>query len=370
MRPFIACLLALVVCGAFLGLGAQAGRKTFDIYSIDVEGGGATLFVSPSGESLLIDTGYQSNGRDADRIVAAAKDAGLTQIDHLITSHYHGDHMGGLAELAARFPIKHLIDHGANSTPQSSGTSFIQGYLELSGRLAHTAVKAGDKIPITGLDWLVVSSDGKLLSKALPGAGKPNPACASFQKQEETNFEDFHAVGSVVSFGKFRIAHLADLTVNYEFQLMCPNNPIGTVDVWIVSNHGQIRSGSAVLAHGLQPRVAIMNNAARKGGVPDVMKILYTIPGLEDLWQLHFSLLGGQEYAVPGMFIANTLDEQPATVTIAPMAPPPPGSAAPPPPPHNGPAYWFKVSAQQDGTFTVTNSRNGFSKTYRARSGS
>ena len=144
MHPFIAFLLVLAVCGAFL---VAQGPKTFDIYSIDVEGGGATLFVSPSGESLLVDSGYQSNGRDADRIVAAARDAGLTQIDHLITSHYHGDHMGGLAELVGRFPIKHLIDHGANSTPQSSGTSFIQGYLELSGKLAHTAVKAGDKIP-------------------------------------------------------------------------------------------------------------------------------------------------------------------------------------------------------------------------------
>ena len=140
MRPFLAFLIVLVVCLA--SLGAQA-RKTFDIYSIDVEGGGATLFVSPSGQSLLIDSGYQSNGRDAERIMAAAKDAGLTQIDHLITSHYHGDHMGGLAELVARFPVKHLIDHGENSTPQSSGTGFIQGYMDLAAKLPRTSVKAG-----------------------------------------------------------------------------------------------------------------------------------------------------------------------------------------------------------------------------------
>ena len=366
MRRLAACLFVLA---AFTASVAVQGRKTLDIYSIDVEGGGATLFVSPSGASALVDTGYQSNGRDADRIVAAAKDAGLAQIDYVITSHYHGDHMGGLAELASRFPIKHLVDHGPNSTPQSSGTAFIQGYLELAGKLPRTSVKAGDKISIAGLDWLVVASDGTLLSKPLPGAGRPNPACAGFQKQEETNFEDFHSVGSIVSFGKFRIAHLADLTVNYEFQLMCPNNLLGTVDAWIVSNHGQPRSGSAVLAHGLQPRVAIMNNAARKGGVPDVMKIVYAIPGLEDLWQLHFSLLGGQAYAVPGMFIASTLDEQPETVPVAPMAPAPPGGTLPPPPAHNGRAFWIKVSAQQDGTFTVVNSRNGFGKTYRASSG-
>jgi competence protein ComEC len=367
MRALLTFFVALGLYGAFV---SAQGSKTFDIYSIDVEGGGATLFVSPSGQSLLVDTGYQSNGRDAERIMAAARDAGVTQIDHLITSHYHGDHMGGLAELAARFPIRHLIDHGENSTPQSSGTTFIEGYMQLAGKLRRTSVKAGDKIPFTGVDWLIVSSDGTLLSKPLPGAGQPNAACASFQKQEETNFEDFHAVGSVASFGKFRIAHLADLTVNYEYKMMCPNNPIGTVDAWIVSNHGQPRSGSAVLAHGLQPRVAIMNNSARKGGGPDVMKILYTIPRLEDLWQLHFSLLGGQEYAVPGLFIANGIDNQPDTVPIAPMTPPAAGATAPPPPPHTGPAYWIKVSAQQDGTFTVTNSRNGFTKTYRADSGS
>jgi competence protein ComEC len=361
MRRVAAFLFIAAACGTMLA--AQAG-KTFDIYSIDVEGGGATLFVSPSGQSLLVDTGYQSNGRDAERIMAAAKDAGVTQIDHLITTHFHGDHMGGLAELAARFPIKHLIDHGENSTPQSSGTGFIQGYMELAAKVPRTSVKPGDKVALPGVDWVIVASDGKLLTKPLPGGGRPNPACATFQKQEETNFEDFHSVASVVSFGRFRIAHMGDLTVNYEYQLMCPNNPLGTVDVWVVSNHGQPRSGSAVLAHALQPRVALMNNAARKGGVPEVMKIVYGIPRLEDVWQQHFSILGGQEYAVPGLFIANTLDEQPDALPIAPMTPPAPGTTAPPAPAHSGPAYWIKVSARQDGTFTVTNSRNGFTKNY------
>lgn len=358
-------LVWLAVSAAIAAVSAQRG-PTFDVYSIDVEGGGATLFVSPAGESVLIDTGYQSNGRDAERIIAAAKDAGLTQIDHLITSHYHGDHMGGFAELVARFPVKHFVDHGENSTPQSSGTPFIQGYLDYTRTRPRTAAAAGARLPVRGIDWRFVSSDGRLLTRALPGAGQPNPACANFPKQEETNFEDFHSVGSVVSYGKFRIAHLADLTVNYEFQLMCPQNRIGTVDAWIVSNHGQVRSGSAVLAHGLRPRVAIMNNAARKGGVPDTMKILYTIPGLEDLWQQHFSQLGGQEYARPGLFIANGLDDQPAVVDVAPAPAPQPGAAPVPAPAHNGRAFWIKLSARQDGTFTVTNARNGFTKTYRA----
>ena len=367
MRRSLLFLVAVTVSAALL---AAQGRKTLDIYSIDVEGGGATLFVSPSGESVLVDSGNPSNGRDAERIVAAARDAGLTQIDHLITSHFHGDHMGGLPELADRFPIRDFIDHGQNvQLPTAEPMLTVwRRYGELYGKAKHTVVKPSDKVSIAGVDWLIVASDGNIIPKPLSGAGKPNPECASFQKQEETNFEDYHAVGSLVSFGKFRILHMADFTVNYEFQLMCPNNRIGTVDVWIVSNHGQPRSGSAVLAHAIQPRVAVMNNGVRKGGPPEVMRIIRSIPGLEDLWQAHFSLLSGQEYSAPGMFISNTLDDQPATVAVAPMPPPQPGGGAPPPPAHNGTAYWIKVSAQQDGTFTVTNSRNGFSKIYRVRS--
>jgi hypothetical protein len=107
-----------------------------------------------------------------------------------------------------------------------------------------------------------------------------------------------------------------------------------------------------------------MNNGTRKGGQPDAMKVLLNSPGLQDLWQVHFSLLGGQEYTVPGMFIANAYDNQQPAVPVAPITLPPPGTEAPPPPPHNGPAYWIKVSAQTDGTFTITNARNGFSKKY------
>ncbi len=154
------------------------------------------------------------------------------------------------------------------------------------------------------------------------------------------------SVGSLVTFGKFRAVHLGDLTWNKEFDLMCPNNRIGTVDVLLGLHHGQAISNSEVLVHALRPRVAIMNNGTRKGGQPDVMKMLHSSPGLEDLWQMHFSLLSGQEYTVPGMFIANTLDEPPAAMPVAPMPAPPPGPGAPPPPAHNGTAYWIKVSAQ------------------------
>jgi len=110
--------------------------------------------------------------------------------------------------------------------------------------------------------------------------------------------------------------------------------------------------------------VAIMNNGIRKGGQPEVMKIIHRAPGLEDLWQLHYSMLSGQEYTVPGMFIANLTDEPLAAMPVAPIAAPP-GPGAPPAPLHNGTANWIKVSAQPDGSFMVTNGRNGFNKTYR-----
>jgi hypothetical protein len=167
-----------------------------------------------------------------------------------------------------------------------------------------------------------------------------------------------------ITFGKFRTVHLGDLTKNKEFELMCPTNRLGTVDLFLGLHHGVDSSNSEVMIHATRPRVAIMNNGTRKGGPPDVMKVLFSSPGLEDLWQMHFSQLGGQEYTVPGMFIANLNDQPLTAMPVAPIAAPAPGPNTPPPPAHNGPAYWFKVQARTDGTFTVTNTRNGFSKTY------
>ena len=171
----------------------------------------------------------------------------------------------------------------------------------------------------------------------------------------------------MITFGRFRAVHLGDLTWNKEGDLMCPQNRIGTADLFIVSHHGQPISNAPVLAHAIRPRVAIMNNGTRKGGQPPAMQVLHGTPGLEDLWQIHFSLLSGQEFTVPGMFIANVVDENQAAMPIAAMTPPPGGPGAPPPPAHNGPAYWIKVSAMEDGSFTVMNQRNGFSKRYGTR---
>jgi competence protein ComEC len=358
MRFFLALFLAVPAFSAAL-----------DVYVIDVEGGNATLFVWPSHESLLIDTGNAGAAapRDAGRILEAAKDAGLQQIDHLITTHWHGDHFGGMAELAAKIPIREFIDHGPNTQPGELADNFLRTtYPQLYASAKHTVAKPGDKISIAGGDVRVVASAGQVIKTSLPGAGMPNPYCANF-KPGDSNAEDPQSVGVVVAFGKFRTIHLGDLTKNKEFELMCPNNRIGTVDVLLGLHHGQASSNSEVMVHALHPRVAIMNNGTRKGGEPDVMKTVHSSPGLEDLWQLHFSVLSGQEYTVPGMFIANTTDDQQPAMPVAPIPAPAPGPGAPPPPAHNGVAYWIKLSAQQDGSFTVTNARNGFSKTYAAK---
>ena len=372
--------LLLVPGAATSPVAQQRSSKTLEIYVVDVEGGNATLFVAPSGESLLVDSGNggpQGQGlanavRDAGRIMAAARDAGITQIDQLITTHWHSDHFGGMAELASRMPIRHFIDHGANASDdfaRAGADEFLQKtYPQLYATATRTIVQPGDHVPVSGLDVLVLTSAGRTITTALPGAGRMNSYCSSF-RPGQNNAEDPLSVGILVSFGMFRAVHLGDLTKNKEFELMRPANRIGTVQVMLGLHHGVDSSNSEVIVHALHPRVAIMNNGTRKGGQPEVMKTLHSSPGLEDLWQMHFSELSGQEYTVPGMFIANLSDDRVAAMPVAPASAPEAGAAAPPAPVHNGPAFWIKVSARDDGSFVVTNGRNGFSKTYdRSRS--
>ena len=344
--------LLVVVAAAFSISVLVAQSKTLDIYVLDVEGGNATLFVTPSREAVLIDTGNggPAAARDADRIMAAVKDAGIAQIDALVTSHWHGDHMGAMAELAGRVPIRHYIDHGANVQPSEAVDTFLQNvYPRLIAQARHTAVKAGDVLPLKGIEWRFVTSAREVVKTPLPGAGRPNPHCAGFKPhtvnpvsgQPVGNTEDEHSVGSHVTFGKFRALYLADFPWNKEFELMCPDNRLGTVEFLLVSRHGQHSSNSEALVHAVRPRAAAINNGIRKGGQPETMRVLHSSPGLEDLWQVHVAQLSGAEHAVPGVFVANIVDD-----------------------PEHRPAHWIKVSARIDGSFTVTNSRNGFTKTY------
>jgi hypothetical protein len=319
---------------------------------------------------LLIDTGNggAAAGRDGDRILAAAKDAGLTQIDNLITTHYHGDHFGAMENVAGRIPVRHFVDHGANVQAAANTDAFLQNvYPNLYANARHTVAKPGDRIELKGVDARIVASAGQFIGTAVPGGGSKNPYCAAYKAKDPDPSENAQSVGTHFTFGRFRTVHLGDLTWNKEFELMCPSNRLGAVDLFIVSHHGQAISNSEVLVHALSPRVAIMNNGTRKGGQPDAMKVLFSSPGLEDLWQIHFSQLSGQEYTVPGLFIANNTDEALTTMPVAAITAPPPGPGAAPPPAHNGTAYWIKVAAREDGSFSVTNTRNGFSKTYAAR---
>jgi len=403
---------------SMVGTAQNRAPKTFDIYFIDVEGGHSTLYVSPSGETLLEDTGSPGM-RDPDRIMEVLNAAGVKQIDHLIVTHYHSDHVGGLEELAKRIPIKQFIDHGATIEPREQVAGFQKMYADLYAKAQHTVVKPGDKIPFAGVDATVVTSATQVIKTPLPGGGIPNPACADFKPRDESRVDPENplSVGVVYTFGKFRTINLGDFTWNIEQTLMCPTNPIGHVDLYITSHHGIDQSGSAALVHGLQPRVAVMHNSLGKGGAIQTMNVLHTSPGLEDIWQLHWANAAGLEQNSPGLYIANI--EDPANVAaiitrvpgggrqgagpgpgMAPGGPPPAVTAATPPPAgvpgapvaagapatpgapppggrgggfgggrggHTGPAFWIKVSAQADGSFTVTNTRNNFSKTYDAR---
>jgi len=311
------------------------------VYAIDVEGGKSTLYVSPSGESMLVDTGYGDfNNRDADRIAAAAQAAGVKQIDYLVITHYHGDHVGGVAQIAAKLPIRAFFDHGKMyGTVNPDAKAGYDKYVALRAKAPHTVVKPGDTVPIKGIQVEVVTAGGVAIAKALPGAGQPNPLCASYKALDQDGGENAHSIGMLIAYGNFRLADLGDLFWNQEHDLACPSNKLGVVEVYMTTHHGTETSGSPQMVDALHPKVAIMNNGADKGGSVEAWQTIHDSPGLVDLWQLHFSNEGGKAHNAPEAFIAN------------------PGE------PCRG--NWIELTAKKDGTFTVVNGRNGFQKTYR-----
>lgn len=347
------------------GASSRASAKALDIYIVDTEGGKATLFVTPSGETLLVDTG-NPGARDLDRIMEVLGVAGVTKLDYLISTHYHTDHVGGLTALAQRIPIAHFMDHGANVESPEAIQGFRAAYEAIYARAKHTVLKPGDRVPLKGLEWRIVTSAGKAITTPLAGGGQANAAaCADFQRKPEPSTPDDNAqsVGSVIGFGRLRILDLGDLLWNNEFDLVCPRNLVGAVDLYLVTHHGLDRSGSPALVHAVRPRVAVMSNGTRKGGAIATYQTLRSSPGLEDVWTSHWSYAGGIEHNSPGVFIANV----DSMATIASIVNPAPGAPAGRGDPAHAPAYWIKISARSDGTFTVTNARNGFSKTYVKR---
>jgi beta-lactamase superfamily II metal-dependent hydrolase len=347
---------------------AQTG-KTLEIYNIDTEGGQATLYVAPSGQTLLVDAG-NAGERDLNRILEVLKTAGVKQIDHFWLTHYHGDHYGSLIDISKQIPIKHLYDHGPSIEGERPNIiKFQAAYAEFYKSIPRTIVKPGDKMPLAGVDVTTVMSDSVPLKTPIakaPGAGRPNPLCAEHKPRDESKVDpdNHHSAGFVMNYGAFRTINLGDLTWSREFMLMCPNNPVGTVDLYLTNHHGLDQSNAPALVHALRPRVAIMNNGTRKGGAVQTFQTLETSPGLEDVWTLHWSYAGGIEHNTAGVMIANVDEREQLAAVISGAATPPagPGGMA-----AHTPAHYIKVSARTDGSFTVTNSRNGYSKTYDAR---
>lgn len=333
--------MRLLRCAALLVAAAATmpAAKNLEIYFIDVEGGQATLFAPPGGDSLLIDTGWGGfNRRDADRIAAAAKAAGVKRIDYLLITHFHTDHVGGVAQLSEKLPIRNFVDHGANIETGKAADVLFNTYKDYRAKGNHIQVKPGDKIPVKGLDVTVVSAGGETIAAALPGAGRPNPECAGFKKMDPDKSENAQSVGVLIQFGDFRLADLGDLTWNKEFDLVCPANKLGKVDAFVVSHHGTNTSDSPQLVRALSPRAAIEENGAKKGGSAEVWRTLKETPGLQDTWQLHFAVAGGKENNPADPFIAN-VDEICE-------------------------GKWLRMTAMRDGAFTLENSRNKYQKTY------
>lgn len=310
---------------------------------MDVEGGQATLIVTPAGQSVLIDAGWPDNNfRDANRIAAAAKLAHVKKIDYFILTHYHEDHVGGVPQIAAKLPIGTFIDHGPNREQGNKRQQrLVDAYNQAIAGSQHIVAKVGEKLPIKGADVTVVSADGNVLESPLPGAGQQNSYCASTPDKEKDATENARSLGTYWQVGQFRMIDLGDLTWNKEKELMCPVNRLGKVDVYVVSHHGIDWSNSPALIDAIAPKVAIMDNGAKKGGSPSTYDTLKGAPGIQAIWQLHFAEAGGKEHNPPDSFIAN-IDEADT-------------------------GFYLKLTAHPDGSFEVYDPRNKMTKSYTAQ---
>lgn len=336
-------LRSAFVCVLFPALLSSARTTkpegSLQIYFIDVEGGQSTLVVSPTGQSLLIDAGWPGNdGRDADRIVAAAHRAGVKQIDYLLITHYHRDHVGGVPQLADGIKIGTFLDHGPNLEDSEVTRTDYAAYEKAIAGHAHVVVKPGWGVPIKGIEVHVLTAAGDHISEPLPGAGEANPYCASEPKAPVDNSENARSVGVLITYGKFRFLDLGDLTKKKELEIACPNNMIGTVDLFLATHHGLDQSNAKALDWALHPRVTIINNGPRKGNSPAAWQIMHDSPGLEDLWQLHYAEQSDRDHNVADDHIANVKE--------------------------NCEGKDLKVVAEADGSFALTNSRTGQEKTY------
>jgi len=356
LRSRLFLLLAAVLLAPAGGVNTQS--RNLDIYWIDVEGGAATLVVSPSGESLLVDAGYPVDDRDAKRIYAVTQLAGLKKLDAFVLSHYHGDHVGGLPALAKMIPIDRFYDHG--DTVEEVDRPRLDLYKSVAGS-KRTIVKPGDVIPMKGVRVDVVASDAKFIAKPINGGG-PNTLCASAERRAAVTPENGRTIGALFTYGSFTFLNLTDLDWFNEMELVCPVNKVGVVTIWQADRHGNLwGAGAPALLNAIKPQVIVVNNGPRKGlGQPEAAVKSITnpgevdlspsyayqkiakLPGVQDIWQGHLSL-AAKDHNTAENLIANF--EETAECK----------------------GNWIKASVEPSGRFTMTNGRNGFSKTYAAR---
>lgn len=345
MRVLTACL------GLFLVLPFVSAQvsDTLDIWVIDVEGGKAVIARNPSGEVMMIDGGMPpipgraTGDRDLNRVAAAAKLAGVTAFDVYLVTHYDVDHSGNVPNIAGRFPTKLFVDHGPwldNPTLGAMNRSAGDAYLAFVAGKQRLSVKPGDVIPFKDVQITVLTSNEAVIQRPPAGVAKPNPACPAELPPASRGDDNAASIGTLWEFGRFRMADFADLLQWVEMKLMCPRNPIGTVDLLMGSHHGMPASSSPALVHALGAKATITNNGERKGIAPDVVRTLRGTPGGTDIWQLHYSTMAGPELNAPEEYIANMKQQ-------------------------DCQGFAIKVSARRDGSFTVTNLRNNFSKTYK-----
>ncbi len=374
-------ILAAALLTTALTVPALAAEGTLKVVSIDVEGGGGTLFVTPEGKSLLIDTGWPSGygllpspdgaKNSADRIAAAAKKLGLSKIDYLIITHYHMDHVGGVVDLVKRIPVDTFIDHGPNvehlppgvkDDPQLPGGApdiLYPKYLDVIKGHNHIVAKPGQVIRIGSMTDTIVSSNGVTMSKPMPGAGAPNPACNTAEAKSEKDLggeENRRSVASLLTFSKVKIAMFGDLSWDKERELSCPNGKLGHVNLLIVTQHGSKISSNPASIADMRPDVALMGSGGKKGGDEEAIKTIKSSPGLMGFWQTHESF-AHPEWDGDKNMIANL---NPPASAVAAQA-----KSLFSAPPDQGHAIHAEITP--DGKITMTNDRNGYSKTYTVK---
>jgi competence protein ComEC len=333
----------LLLCAAAVPLSLVAA-DSLDIYFIDVEGGASTLVVTPSGETVLMDAGYAGfDERDAKRIHhVLTQEAKASKIDYFLASHYHGDHVGGLPALAKLVPIDHFIDHGDSVDKDGErGNRLWEGYLQLAGG-KRRVVKPGDTLPLRGVELVIVASHSEFIDSPIQGDGA-NSHCEGFKPKPEDTGENGKSLGYVLRTGEFEFVNLGDLSWNYQYEMACPTNLLGEVDLYQVTHHGVRDDAVPQQVWALKPTVAVMNNGPTKGAGPKAYEYVAESPGLEDLWQLHRAVNNDDSH--------NTGEERIANLGQI----------------EGCEGRWIRASLADDGTYTVTNSRNGHSKTYRVK---